>query len=99
MSVWWGADNDIPIGEEAMAKIVCNHCRAKFTYKSKHYTKEFDKAQLLINSDITEINSKYYCQPCMKTISDQISKEIVVKQTERWGMKILPDVIPTTVSG
>ncbi len=78
-----------------MAKIVCNHCESKFIYKSKVSKYYSDRGEICSQYNIKKIDGEYYCQPCMRTISEQMSKEMIVEQAEKWGMRTPSEMIPT----
>ncbi len=74
-----------------MAKIVCNHCKSKFIYKS-NVSKNFDKIQIYSQYNIRKIEGKYYCQPCMRIIGEQMSKETIIEEARKHGMKMPSEV-------
>ena len=57
-----------------MAKIKCNHCKAKFIYKSKS-GKLVDRNTLLARYSIKSIEGKHYCSSCLDTISKYMLKK------------------------
>ncbi len=97
MSIWSGDDGEDPIGEDnykkrelaIMAKVKCNHCKCKYSYKSaKGISNLIEEVKLTAKMDIIELDGKYYCKGCRQSfITYLIDKVFIIEKAKQIGMR------------
>ncbi len=95
MGIWWGTDDDEPIGEDnykkelsIMAKVKCNHCMCKYSYKSaKSVSDLMEEVKLIAKLNITELDGKFYCKGCRQTFAVHLIDDVfIIERAKYLGM-------------
>lgn len=72
-----------------MAKIKCNHCKCKYSYKSaKGISDIMEEAKLTAKMSIIELDRKYYCKGCRQNFTNYlIDKVFIIERARQIGMR------------
>lgn len=95
MNPWYGIHNDKSIGEGIMAKVKCNHCKCKYSYKSaKGVSNLMEEVKLTAKLNIVELDRKFYCKGCRQTFAkDLIDDVFIIERAKLKGMRF-PEEMP-----
>lgn len=72
-----------------MAKVKCNHCKCKYSYKSsKGVSNLMEEVKLTAKLDIVELDRKFYCKGCRQTFAkDLIDDVFIIERAKIKGMR------------
>ena len=74
-----------------MAKVKCNHCKCKYSYKSaRGVSNLMEELKLTTKLDIEGMDGKYYCKGCRQNfINHLIDKVFIISKAKELGMDFL----------